>query len=551
MSAHAAIRYHADSFDTRVGQMMGRQRAGEGFLRGWVEHAGADPVTGWVQGTDQAAAFAAHVREFDPAARLATAGVHDTAPLRAAGALMIGDPALDRFAWERRWVGQAEWSLIGITHTMSSASACARLAALLTAPLQPWDALICTSTAIARMARTVLDEQADYLRERLSATRLDGPELPVIPLGVHAADHRPDPTDRARWRAELGLADGDVAVLQFGRISIHAKSHPLPLYRALEAAAAQTGRPLHLVLAGRFINPETEALHRALARAFAETVPTHFVDGARADAESVRAAADIATLLADSIQETFGLAPVELMAAGLPVVASDWDGLRDTVEHGTTGFLIPTIMPPPGAGRMLTARWALGIDEDDTLLGAVGQTVAVDISAAAEAFATLAADPARRTAMGAAGRRRIDQLFDWPVVIGRYRDLLAELADRRRAGAGERARPRPGAVGNLACPDPFTAFAAHASRALSGDALLRAVPGAPTTIDAAPGGRRLLVVAAQALPDVALLDRLIARLRAGEATSAKLADEFGGAATPAQIAAAATWLVKFGFARLA
>ena len=37
------------------------------------------------------------------------------------------------------------------------------------------------------------------------------------------------------------------------------------------------------------------------------------------------AASDMALFLVDNLQETFGLAVAEAMAAGLPVVASDWD----------------------------------------------------------------------------------------------------------------------------------------------------------------------------------------------------------------------------------
>lgn len=39
--------------------------------------------------------------------------------------------------------------------------------------------------------------------------------------------------------------------------------------------------------------------------------------------------------------ETFGLVVLEAMAYGLPVVASDWRGPGDVVEHGTTGFVCP------------------------------------------------------------------------------------------------------------------------------------------------------------------------------------------------------------------
>ena len=47
--------------------------------------------------------------------------------------------------------------------------------------------------------------------------------------------------------------------------------------------------------------------------------------------QTAYAAADIFVSLSDNIQETFGLTPVEAMAAGLPVVASDWDGYRETI----------------------------------------------------------------------------------------------------------------------------------------------------------------------------------------------------------------------------
>lgn len=41
-------------------------------------------------------------------------------------------------------------------------------------------------------------------------------------------------------------------------------------------------------------------------------------------------------------REPFGLSPVEAMASGCPVIASDYGALRETVKHGETGFLVRT-----------------------------------------------------------------------------------------------------------------------------------------------------------------------------------------------------------------
>ena len=59
--------------------------------------------------------------------------------------------------------------------------------------------------------------------------------------------------------------------------------------------------------------------------------------------------ADLALSLVDNTQETFGLAIAEAMAAGLPVIASNWNGYRDLVRHGVDGYLVPSSLVVHGS----------------------------------------------------------------------------------------------------------------------------------------------------------------------------------------------------------
>ena len=69
-----------------------------------------------------------------------------------------------------------------------------------------------------------------------------------------------------------------------------------------------------------------------------------------------------------SRQDPFPLASLEAMAAGLPVVASDVGGLREQINHGSTGILVPPDDPERLAveilelGRDPALRQRLGVN---------------------------------------------------------------------------------------------------------------------------------------------------------------------------------------------
>ncbi len=549
MAGLAAFQYVPKAFDRSGPKLMGRDAAIEAMLKAWVQHSGADPLTAWADRRDLDQAFADHIKALGGTVPTAVAHPTNEQPLIDAGALWLLDPHVSRRAWHRRYGAQDRWSIVGVTHTTATHSIMEAIAELLTAPVQPWDALICTSQAVRDMAQRVIELQADYLRARFGAREIPMPRLPVIPLGVHGADFETGDEARARWRDQLGIGADDIVVLQLGRLSFHGKAHPGPLYLSLAAAAQKSGKRPHLIFAGWFTNTDQENCFTGLAREFSEHVETHFVDGRLPDARrSVWAAADIFALLVDNIQETFGLAPIEAMAAGLPVVVSDWDGYKDTVEPGVSGFRIPTIQPPPGGGAALAQRYDIGIDSYDEYVGSAAQAIAFDIGQAASAFARLFADADLRRRMGEAGRARVAERFEWKVVVGQYRDLLAELAERRRAG-GEVAPRMSGEPVRASRADPFDLFRSYPSLHLQDAMRLRVTETAAAGLASAAGGLGTALPVPQAMPRRDQLEQIIATLtRNGPMTVAQLLE---GSTSRAVVQRGLVWLIKFGFVTLA
>nr|WP_246717672.1 glycosyltransferase family 4 protein [Microvirga flocculans] len=376
-----------------------------------------------------------------------------------------------------------------------------------TAPIQPWDAIICTSRASREVIQTLFARQEEYLSSRLGAGRFIRPQLPVIPLGVDCAAQARHRDGRDGARAVLGLQPGDFAVLFLGRLSFHAKANPVPMYLALERLARR--HRVVLIECGWTAN---EPIAQALADARAQLCPSVrsiVLDGREPELRArAWGAADVFCSLSDNIQETFGLTPIEAMAAGLPVVVTDWDGYKDTVRNGIDGFAIRTLAAPPGAGQRLAARHALGIDSYDSYIGQASTAVAVDIDETEAAFEHLASDPELRRRMGESGAARAREIFDWKVIVGAYEALWRELAAIRASDTASPApSPKPQAGYWPARPDPFELFASFPSAALSGQHRLTQVAG----IDEAMVSDRLalkasLVNACRNLSSASLLD---------------------------------------------
>ena len=543
-----ALQFHPEGYSATGPRLMGRQVAGASFLRGLFAHSRASAFQVLVDDQAHGALFQDALRAAGRVEPVEVIRRGSMARLGAADAMFLPGPDLANHGHRRSLFGDNRWSLSAITHTTASAQAMDAIVGVLCGPVQPWDALICTSEAVKANVLRILEAERERLAARLGACDPPQPQLPVIPLGIEVDRFVPAPGAREAVRGDLGLGPSDVVVLFVGRLSFHAKAHPLAMYQAVERAAAAIsppGRPV-ILECGWFANAELEESFAQAAAFACPSVRRITLDGR----EPVRraqafAAADVFCSLSDNIQETFGLTPVEAMAAGLPAVVSDWDGYRDTVRHAVDGFRIPTLMPEPGAGTDLALRHALEIDSYDRYCGYTCAFVAVDVEATANAFRRLFTSADLRRSMGAAGRRRAREVFDWSVIIPAYEALWSELAARRRS-AGDRpaaAAPWPARM------DPFDAFSAYPSRRLQGKSVVGlAFPDAAARL----GPMMALTRVGDArpiLPKEAILQDVLARLADGP----EMAENLFANAPPdvrPRLMRAVAFLTKLGLLRV-
>ena len=210
----------------------------------------------------------------------------------------------------------------------------------------------------------------------------------VIYNGVDAA--RLAPTGKS-LRAELQLPADALVCGMVGNFYADGRKDQLTVCRALPQFFAAVPR-------ARFIF--VGAHEPAAAEAFAECVRfcraagiadrVQFL-GARADIADVLAALDL--FVFSSRRDSFGIAVVEAMLAGVPVVASDIAPLREVTDDGAHAALFRT----------------------------------GDAEELARTLCELADDTARRTRLGASGQQWATEQFSIAVHIARLRELYGRL----------------------------------------------------------------------------------------------------------------------------
>jgi glycosyltransferase involved in cell wall biosynthesis len=217
----------------------------------------------------------------------------------------------------------------------------------------------------------------------LKASGVEPARIHLVPSGVEVARFAGATARRSAARARLGLADDAWVVASVGALE-ERKGHDV----LLDAVATLPDPRLVVLIVGDGSQRDVLAA-RTAARGLGERVR---LLGRVEDVTEILAAADV--LAMPSRQEGLGVAALEAMAAGLPVIASRVGGLPEAVVDGATGVLVP-----------------------------VG-----DVGALAAAIASLAAGRDRARALGAAGAARVRERFTMAgmaaATLAVYRRLL-------------------------------------------------------------------------------------------------------------------------------
>ena len=172
--------YAADAFGN-FERKMGRQQAGHGILAALIRSTKSSHFPFVAARQEDLAGLRKQVQKLKPDLSLHLWPLDKLDRLSGVDALFVADPVLACWAEARQWhqKGAAAWSLIGLTHTLSSLGALEALRSLPASPLRAWDALICTSRCAREAVQVGLAHQAELLASRFGgqARVWEGPQL--------------------------------------------------------------------------------------------------------------------------------------------------------------------------------------------------------------------------------------------------------------------------------------------------------------------------------------------------------------------------------------
>ena len=227
---------------------------------------------------------------------------------------------------------------------------------------------------------SIITATSNYLANETAKFAPPNKPIRIIPFGVDLSIFNPD-LFPGRMPEDRPFRIGFLKHLRF-------KYGPDILIEATKLLRNE-GLPVRTIIAGE---GEDETLLRNRAKELGVAKLVDFVD--RIPHEEVPAfMASLDVFCMPSRQESFGVAALEAQAMRLPVVATMVGGIPETVKDGVTGILVR-----PG-----------------------------DPKALAEAISSLLKNPRLRLQMGEAGRKFVQENFDWNDCTAKMEEVYNSL----------------------------------------------------------------------------------------------------------------------------
>lgn len=234
-------------------------------------------------------------------------------------------------------------------------------------------------------AATAIASTSERMAMRVRTLCLHLPPLYITPFGVDTRQFSPAQEKRADGKLVIGMVKAlepkygvDVLLRAFAQV--------LPQLSGLDARLEIYGGGSERQALEQLANQ----LDIAPRVRFCGAVPHEQVP-------KILRKLDIFCVPSVSDSESFGVAAVEALACGVPVVAGAVDGFKEVLRDGETGFLVP-----PG-----------------------------DAESLAERLVQLAHAPSLRQEMGRAGRADVQARFEWQSCVTRMERVFTKLCTNR------------------------------------------------------------------------------------------------------------------------
>ncbi len=194
------------------------------------------------------------------------------------------------------------------------------------APKKNWMIYYPVEKICARFTDVLITiNQEDYA---LAQKKLKAKKVVYVPgVGIDLDKFGKSTVDKAEKRKELGIPENDIVLISVGELNEN-KNH-----KTIIQAMAQLRNPnVHYLVAGK---GNTSVMLSQLAEELRLADKVHLL-GFRSDVAELYTASDIFCF--PSKREGLGLASLEAMLYGLPLLTSNVHGINDYSENGVTGY---------------------------------------------------------------------------------------------------------------------------------------------------------------------------------------------------------------------